>query len=477
MQTAIESPHASASDPSAMPPVLKRRIAEWKRCQEAWGEGPLVSSVLVTPAAEYFPESWRPDRASVRRVLARLLSYLSCSEYEISIFVVDENPDVSHEPAQTSPNSGSQSGGPPGSPPGSQSGSGGPASQGEISARAASIAARGGSQAIPPQMESGLELSAWLSAYDREKRTLKCSVLYQGMASRDLMLLSLARVAAHVAAIEAGLLQAREHTRAMIDTAAVYLGLGILVAHASHLHHRSSSRSRYLQLGALDPNQATWSLALFCRARRLSPKAGRVVAKNLPPNQGQAFSQHLAALQSPPAEVETWLSALPAPGQWPAPRDAVAMVAQGKSAVAQSDAWQSDDDPDDKEIKDRGIVGKNKGQTVFMVRRSIAPRVLKFGVGLLFLGQMLMRGEGSMTVDTTLYFGIGIPLVLAAAGVAMFIKERRCSDPKCDARLSDDMSECPRCGGSIGGVIKHPKQRLEALEELRNSKAEAPSSS
>jgi hypothetical protein len=105
---------------------------------------------------------------------------------------------------------------------------------------------------------------------------------------------------------------------------------------------------------------------------------------------------------------------------------------------------------------------KNKGRNVFRVRTRKTR--LYAWIGLVF-GVVV----GSRVSEVS-------PLETAIAGAALgaivfgWVGSRRftdaCSDPDCAGAPLADALICPRCGGTIRGVIRDANQRLEAEEAL-----------
>lgn len=63
-------------------------------------------------------------------------------------------------------------------------------------------------------------------------------------------------------------------------------------------------------------------------------------------------------------------------------------------------------------------------------------------------------------------------LALAAAGKLILKQQYICADTMCGAYMQTLLPECPRCGGSIVGTIKHANDRLDALEDYEQRQKE-----
>jgi hypothetical protein len=56
---------------------------------------------------------------------------------------------------------------------------------------------------------------------------------------------------------------------------------------------------------------------------------------------------------------------------------------------------------------------------------------------------------------------------LGIAGLFAVKTKFLCSDPECMCIMETAVDTCPRCGGAIASTIKHARDRLDALDELR----------
>jgi hypothetical protein len=108
----------------------------------------------------------------------------------------------------------------------------------------------------------------------------------------------------------------------------------------------------------------------------------------------------------------------------------------------------------------------NEGRPVFRIRATKASSRLLWGVG---LGCAVGMGIAALLAQP-LY------IVIATAGGAIIgavngarIRDDYCSGLRCAAKLAPHATVCPRCGGTIAGVIGSPDDRLEAEENLRKT--------
>jgi hypothetical protein len=103
---------------------------------------------------------------------------------------------------------------------------------------------------------------------------------------------------------------------------------------------------------------------------------------------------------------------------------------------------------------------------IFRLRRGHA------GMGL-FLGLMIAP-SGAFVTAAALPDGLGLPIaILLYAGplfgwlIGRSLRYDVCSEPSCRAVLSSDREDCPRCKGSIAGVIASADEHYAAAADFR----------
>lgn len=399
------SQHAAALQLSAQTQHLDKL---WQQALDILGPEPLLCAPLMTMSGELFPDRWREDLGSARRVLVRTLAYLGISVPDLKVEVVDED-----------------------------------------------------SSMVPPRLGHRQELVAWFLRWDDQ---VPCIALGQASLAKPALLLpSLVRAGIHAFLVREGKLGSQEHASALLDVMGICLGWGIVLTHASHVLVQSSGRATYTQLTQLPPAAMATCLAFFASARRLDPKSARGIAKALAPNQRDAFDRAFRAIQGQTLALPEALLKLPEPSAWPPMWSLPLRVQDARDAIKNLAPLEKKQEAQGVQ---RGIVGKNKGKPVFMVRRRLSMRIMKFGVGSVFAASMLLRADPSLQINTGQLMLGGAALVLLGGVVGFFLHEQRCSDAKCDARLKADDKVCPRCGGDIRGVISNAKERLSAEDAL-----------
>lgn len=405
------APPEDDEDDLLLPPAPARAwlLEQLAALVKARGVGPLATAPLVEPTPEFFPDPWAGGEASVRRLARRLLRYAGIEGMPVAVTVVDEG---------TAP----------------AAGTGGVAfeglRQGTLAFAVQSVTLRDPLILVPAMARAVAE------AYRRVHR------LPMGTESQQPRL---------------------------VDVTAVYLGFGLLTANAALRMGgsgggwgRQSTRTR-TRLGVLDPQSVAFLLAVLLHVRGVKGKELRAVLRKLGANPAafvRAAEPVLEGLQPPVAEQ----LGLPAREQWPpAPELAVLTALMPGEAEAEAAA------PEERKDQDRGVQGMNAGRPVFRVERSKALRLAKMlALPTVMLGMLAGRVQIPGIEQLPIWQAGAAAAVLGVLGLAVgrLMPDRRCSEPKCGQALDAALTECPRCGGTIMGVIHHPRERLAAEEAL-----------
>ncbi len=401
------------------PPELREWLLdELADLVETRGIDPVVNAPLVQPTPDFFPDPWKGNVASVRRLLRRLLRYTRLEVDRVEVVVYDPEDEV--QPDEPSP----------------------PPMRGQ-----APIVWR-----LEPRPDQpwrfGLDVRALKDAHN--------------------LVPACARAVAHAY---------REHHRIpnsdaesaapAVDVTAVYLGFGVLTVDASMRFSSGAqggfraSRSQF-RLGALSPQAVAYLLAAQALLRGLDAKQRRKLSSKLQPNQAEFFRQAVKQLET--VDLFERLE-LPPEETWPDP-PGMAWYRQDLDDPAVAEPEANDED-DDLERDHESIRGKNQGKPVFRVERNMIGTLIKATVvPTIFLGGMLTRPFMQLPVTMAHVSMAAIGMALISLVVGALLKDSRCSEPKCMARLSPDMETCPLCGGTIMGTIGNAKERLEAEERL-----------
>ncbi len=414
---ASANPPEEEEDEVLLPPPPARAwlIEQLAALVSARGVGPLLRAPLVEPTPAFFPDPWAGGEASVRRLARRLLRYAGIDDHPVEVTVLDEG---------------------------------------------TAIAAG----------------TAGVSFEGLREGTLEFAV--QSAALRDPLIVvsSMARAVAdayrRVHRLPTG--DEARHQR-LVDVTAVYLGFGLLTANAALRHGgsgggwgRASTRTR-TRLGVLDPQSVGFLLAVQLHARALAPKQRRAVLRKLDPNPAGFVRAAEPVLERLDPALAEQLH-LPAPEQWP-PAPSLAVLTAPLQDVSE------DDEPvvEERKDEDRGVQGMNEGRSVFRVERSKALRLAKMlAMPTVMLGMVASRMQIGVELPTWQAGVAAVGLGLLGLGVGRLLPDRRCSEPKCGQTLALDMKVCPRCGGTIMGVIHHPRERLAAEEALAREGAGSP---
>jgi len=409
----LPEPEDDEEDEVLLPPPPARAwlLEQLTALVRARGAGPLVSAPLVEPTAEFFPDPWAGGEPSVRRLARRLLRYAGIEGMPVEVTVLDEGDAIAAGTAGVSFEG---------------------LRQGTLSFAVQVAALRDPLVVVPAMARAVAE------AYRRVHR----------LPTGD-----------------------QPPQQRLVDVTAVYLGFGLLTANAALRHAgsgggwgRRGNRTR-TRLGFLDPQSVGFLLAAQLHARGLRGKPLRAVLRKLAANPAgfvRAAEPVLEQLQPPLAEQ----LGLPPREHWP-PAPELAVL----TGPFDDDELEADE-PEERKDEDRGVQGMNAGRPVFRVERTKALRLAKMlAMPTVMLG--MVAGRMQIGIDFPLWQAGVAAVVLGTLGLAVgrMLPDRRCSEPKCGAALELDMEVCPRCGGTIRGVIHHPRERLAAEEALARTGA------
>lgn len=399
-----------------LPPLEDRRwlLEQLRALVAARGAGPLATSLLVEPNPRFFPDRWGGGEASMRRLLLRLCAYAGLPDLTIAVAIYDAEP----------------------------------ARRGEVLGK--------------PMARGGQELQVWLAGLVGGE--LRVGVEATAMMDPVTLVASAARVVSHAYRVVHGLMPAGgDAYDPKIDLTTVYLGFGLLSADAAlRFTTRNSagavqSRRTPLRLGTLPPQALCYLLAMQVHVRGEGRAERQRIARGLQTNQAAFFRHAYAAIERMDPPIAAQLG-VPAREQWPTPPALAALTAP--FPVEDDEA-----EPETRRDEDRGVVGMNVGKPVFIVDRSMAPRLGRvLFMGCLMLGGVASRMSQGGGVGMSSIAVIAVGLGLGGLGVGRLFRDRRCSEPKCGAPLRPDDRTCPRCQGAVVGTIKHPRERLAAEE-------------
>lgn len=237
-----------------------------------------------------------------------------------------------------------------------------------------------------------------------------------------------------------------ESTETAGSVAAVFLGLGVLVANSS-MYRRYASKmvarvvveEQYVaEVGGLTIGDATFLLAVQDVVRDdVSPALDTLLKP-----QREWVDKWREVLEDHEEELREMLELGRAPSI-PLSRRALPRPVQTH--------------------EERDLRKFNAGHPTFRVPyRSYLPVYLGVTVGL-----------AGFAAPHPLFVGPALMAALGAAG-RMFVKDQyTCADTSCGRLMPSLVQECPGCGGTIMGTIAHPNDRLDALEKLEREEEDA----
>lgn len=383
---------------------------------QARGAAPFLLAPLLEPSPRFFPDRWQGGDGSLRRLVRRLLGYAGLGHLRVEVAIYDADP----------------------------------ARRGEVLGK--------------PASPRGLDLVVWLAGYERD--LVKVGAESSAMVDPHTIVAAAARVVAHLYRRHFNLPTA-DAFDPRIDLTGVFLGFGLLTADAALRYTVRTAagpmqtRRTPARLGVLSPQALCFLLAAQLHARRLPRAERQRLGKLLQANQAAFLRHAYAALDraEPPIAVQL---GLPPPEQWPPPPDLDALTLPFDD--------DSDAAPEVRRDEDPGVVGLNSGKPVFRVERSMAARLGRtLGMGALMLGGVVAGMKGGLQLDAGTIPLIAVSLGLTGLVLGRFLRESRCSEPKCGAPLAPEATVCPRCRGLVVGVIHHPRERLAAEDAWRRA--------
>lgn len=410
-------------DDGLMLPLVEERrwlIEQLAALIAARGPAHFLVGPLLEPSARFFPDRWGGGDRSLRRLVRRLLGYAALGDLRVEVAVYDPDP----------------------------------ARRGEVLGK--------------PISARGHDLPVWLAGIERG--LVKIGAEASAMVDPHIIVAATARAVAHVYRVRHDL-PTGDAFDPRIDLTGVFLGFGLLTADAALRYTVRTAagpiqtRRAPARLGVLSPQAMCYLLAAQLHARGIPRSERQRLGKLLQANQAAFLRHGYAALERAEPAIQHQL-ALPPQDQWPPAPDLDALTAPFDD--------EDDDEPEVRRDEERGVAGINAGKPVFRVERSMAARLGRtLGMGAMMLGGVVagMRGAFDLQPGTIPLVALGLGLLGLVLG--RFLRESRCSDPRCAAPLAPTDKVCPRCGGTVVGTIKHPRERLAAEEAWRRANPQA----
>ena len=394
-----------------VPPPEERRwlLDQLAAMVKRFGPDRLLVGPMPWPNEEWFPDKWAGGEPSMRRLIRRLMMYAGLPDDPVEVTIEDDG----------------------------QGGGG---------------VAGGGTYA-----------SVWFVG--RKGGVMRFAALATSLRSPLVVVPAAARAVAE-AFLRVGGIAVKDDGagQRLVDIAGAYLGFGVLTVDAAIRHLTGaqtgfrSTRSRS-RLGVLAPQSLAFVFAAATVARQCNDAEAKRIGRSMQPNPRAFFNAARSLLQERQPPLPDALG-LPPRDEWPAPPDY-------DELREPFDDDEEDEAPEERRDQDKGVVGMNEGKPVFRVERSKALRLAKMlAMPTVMLG--MVAGRMNMGIDIPMW-QIGIAaagLGILGLGVGRLLPDSRCSEPKCGVALRKDDEVCPRCGGTVRGVIAHPKERLAAEEAL-----------
>ena len=405
-------------DPILLPTPEERAwvLEQLKTLVARGGYEHFVLAPLLEPHERFFPDPWSGSPSSLRRLLRRLLTYADLSDASIELVVHDDK-DV-----------------------------GGPVEPAAVGSLVWLVRAQG----------STLHFAARASALREPVQVVPAAARAVAEAWR-----------AHRSSSHGDLATEQR----LVDLTSVYLGFGVLTTDATIRHYATRTDGFRVQrarskLGVLSPQMMAFALAVQAEARQLDARARKSITRQLQANQAgffRAAASHVSAAEPPIADR----LGLPPRERWAEPPALEALTAVRNDEESPSDDAVDEATPP---AEDRGVLGMNEGRPVFRVERTKATRLAKMlGLPAVLLGVLFNRMQLGVDIEMWQAAVAGAVLALLGLAVGRFLSDIRCSEPKCATPLDRSMTVCPRCGGTVAGVIGHPKERLAAEDALERT--------
>ncbi|MBL4685147.1 MAG: hypothetical protein JKY37_11200 [Nannocystaceae bacterium] len=404
-------------DGVVVPPASERKwlLTQLAAMVKRFGPDRILVGPMPWPDETWFPDKWGGGEASMRRLIRRLMSYAGMPDDPVEVIVEDD-------------------------------------------AEASGVAG-GGSYA-----------SVWFLG--RRNGVVRFAAQASALRSPLIVVPHAARAVAE-AFLRLGGITITDETAAqrLVDLAGVYLGFGVLTVNAAIRHLTGaqtgfrSTRSRS-RLGVLAPQSIAFAFAAVTVARQLPDKDARRVAKSMQANPAEFFRAARTLLKVREPSVAEVL-ALPLRDRWPEPPN----LDELRAPLSVDD----DGEPEVRRDEEKGVTEMNTGKPVFRVERSKALRLGKMlALPVVMLGMLASRMNVGIEIPMWQVGVSALVLGLLGLGVGRLLPDSRCSEPKCGVPLAAEDKVCGRCGGTVMGVIHHPKERLAAEEALTTSPAAPP---
>jgi hypothetical protein len=368
-----------------------------------------VTTPLLLPAPEFFPERWERSVRGAGRLLARLMRYAGLGKRRLRLHGFRRQPDQVGEGAWV--------------------------------------------------RRYGEDTAAWFAGFHDD--ACHFGLELRGLSSETRLVATLGHEVAHAYREEHSLVvRDRGTEEKLTDLTAVYLGFGVFLLEASHFvetggYSEMGDRLLYQRgsLGYLSPAEFALVLSAQVVARDLHASARRAIHEALSPNHARLFELGCEEFSRDIVGLRVELG-IPEPSNWPKAPDLTAFTGL---PVTDEEIECSETDGEDQ----APAVVDMPGHVAFRVRSQKHVVLTVLGCGLAFMLCIAIQASGGVWLVFLALGGLG-GYVLGAAKT-----KTECSD--CGASLVDDSARCGSCGARFVGKIDHRDERLDALEKYHAS--------
>ncbi len=390
-------------------------LAELRELSALIGPSHCVNTQQLVMRPEFFPDPWKSDLRSMRRLLQRLMCHAGLPDEDLKVELQDE---------------------------------------------------RGGVEELGTHLATNLYFGGWVDG----RAQFAISTLGDPRATIGPACIEVGRAVLHKRRMEARPTNYRSDAAADPDVdlpdrhegfvAASLLGWGLLVTNAS-FDPRSVGRNvgydaenaRIESTVEVELELAVWVLAVLWRARPDSFAWSDELRAELNPSQKQAFDREFAELEGQGEELLGELG-------WDAK-----LAGKGPTyqplRVIEADAL---DDGLDARARETALALRqpNRAMPVFRVRR-------RRTLGLSLAGMLLGSMSSAATMNLLLF-----PLLLGAGTILGYLwRTSYCADPSCHKHIPPSAETCEGCGGFVAGEIDNDNKRLDALEAFEEKQRAA----
>lgn len=373
------------------------------------GEHRFLNAPLLEPTSRFFPDEWEPSIRGVEVVLKRLLMYAGLEDLQPEVRSFSKPDDIYELNTFGNVKSWGHDG-----------------------------------------------AAAWFAGIQGNRCFF--GVAERNIAEPEILLSTLCHEVAHAwRAFHRLEVDDRDEEELLTDVTTVYLGFGILTTNGAYRYRTSGEfdgvnaihRWSHQRTGYLTHQEMAFLLAVQSLARGMGWWERRHIAGMLETDQAYYYRRSIKILGRSRDLVAMFSSIAPT-RKMPGSKSAHRPVRLSLSEK------QTEETP--------AMARLNEGGFVYRVKRD-----KKGPYGFWGLVAGILVGLAAM------YSGLGLQAIFAGGvlGLVMgvFTGASRpwdyCSDFQCQAVIPANAQECPRCGGTIRGILSHPNEQLDREETIK----------